>query len=108
MAFDLKESESVLLPSVKGSIFDFVENTTINHIRITNTSASKVTISVWFDFDGTSAGDTEKVLSNLDLSGGESVVMDGMYNFLNGGRITAQAGTASVISFHFTRAMFGA
>lgn len=104
MAFGLLTSLQFLIPSPKAAIFNFTQAESINHIRITNTTNSAKTISLWFDFDGTSSGDTEKVLSDIDLSRDESVVMDGIYDFQSGGRITGEASVVSSVSIHWTRA----
>ena len=104
MAFALLTSGSALIPT-SGAVVNFAVPTTVRSLRLTNTSASPVTVTLFFDYDGTAANPVDTVLDSLVLAGKESAVIDGgPFNFAAGGRITGTATTNNAVSLHYTPA----
>jgi hypothetical protein len=105
MAFGLQTSLSALVPDASGSCFDFSVATTIKSVRLTNMHSASVTVSLWFDYDGTNAADIDKVLHNKALAPGESVILDGgPWNFAASSRITGEVSDTDTVSIHITPA----
>lgn len=106
MAFTMQESVSVLLPNVAASVYDFTAKTAVGSVRFTNTTNANRTISVWFDYNGTAAGDVEKIQHDVQIPKNSSVSMPGVFVFSNGGRITASCSVNNAVTMHFTPATF--
>ena len=106
MAFTLQESVSALIPNVAAAVANFAAKTAVGSLRFTNVTATNRTISVWFDYDGTSAGNAEKVQHDVQIPRNSSVTMPGAFVFSAGGCITAVCSAADSVTMHYTPATF--
>jgi hypothetical protein len=105
MAFALQTSLSALIVTPVGALFNFAAPTTIKGVRLTNTHTASVTVSLYFDYDGTATAAVDSALTDLVLGVGESVVLGGgPWDFAAGSRISGIASVASVVSIHITPA----
>ena len=104
MAFALQTSLSALIPSPAGALFNFSATESVNDVMVVNTTGSDVTVSLWFDYDGTSATDTEKFISAYTVVANGVLHLTGLWVFVSGGRITGLCSTNNAATAHITKA----
>lgn len=105
MAFALLTSLSALVPNVAGALFNFSVATTVRSVRMTNTHTAEVTVTLYFDYDGTATGAVDTIAKDVPMSPGESLLLDGgPWNFGASSRISGVASVNNVVTVHVTPA----
>jgi hypothetical protein len=105
MSFALSTSLSALITNAVAALFNFAAATTVKSVRLTNTHSTTVTVTLYFDYDGTAAAAVDTVVSGVSLAPGESVLVDGgPWNFAAASRISGIASVTNVVSVHLTPA----
>ena len=99
--------ESISVDLVTGSqivIVDFPVARSVQDVLIVNRTATAQRISLWYDYDGTNAGNAENFLVGFQIAANRLVHLTGIWVFSSGGRITAQAGSANTLTIHVSMA----
>lgn len=105
MSFALSTSLSALVPDAAGALFNFAAATTVKSVRLTNTHSATVTVTLYFDYDGTATGAVDTIVSGASLAPGESVLVEGgPWNFAALSRISGVASVTNVVSVHISPA----
>lgn len=105
MSFGLTTSKSTLIASSTGALHDFSVATTIKSVRLTNNGAAPVSVTLWFDYDGTSTGDVDCVAKIVTIEGYASLVLDGgPWHFAASSRISGLATVNNIVTCHITPA----
>jgi aspartate aminotransferase-like enzyme len=77
----------------------------VRTIRITNTSASNVVVTLYADYDGTGTAAVDALVNSITVPKNSSVIVEGgPFNFASGGRISGVAATTNVINIHLSMA----
>ena len=104
MAFSLANSVSILIPNPAGALVDFTVQQSVNDIWIANNGGANRDVSLWFDYDGTNATNTELFMDTVQVPRNDFIHVTGLWVFNVGGRITGLASVSNEITFHLSRA----